>query len=270
MTMCGNWFKKTEAEYLPVGFRIISNGRNKYSGGNSLNGCVNDTIYMPEPLEAVFDIDVRRYFNYDVTVKNYIDRAERAISTLSSGATVVVIADSCYSGTITRGNFGMNIVADHYRIKNRYLPNPKVTPEMVVKKRALASTETRCILISGSQENQTSAEAYFSNYNRYMGALSCALREAFRKGMTWGEWTFEATRLIIKWGFDQRPNIMGSSDRINEVIGSNQTLMLHNSSHGSRMIDKSGDEIDGYDETLYFDTHLPDDMLSLVLDKIPA
>lgn len=269
--MCMDFLKrKPPEEFNPVHFRIISNGRNKYAGSNSLNGCVNDTRFMPEPLAACMPIDVRRYYDYDVTVDKYLERGEKAIASLSSGATVCVVADSCFSGTITRGNLANGIVGDYYKIKNRYMPNPKIGAEIVRRKRIIEAVEDRCILISGSQENQTSADAYFRNYDRYMGALSCALMEAFKNGMTWGEWAFEATRLIIRWGFEQRPNILGKPERINEIIGSNQSLILHNSSHGSKIIDKSGDEADGYDETLYFDTHLSDDRISLMLDKIPA
>ncbi len=260
--------QKTEI-FTPADFRIVSHGRNKYPARNALNGCVNDTLYFPQPLEAAFKPDVRRHYDYDVTVKKYLQRAEAAILTLDPGATVGIIADSCFSGTITRGNSLIGLF-NKPTVRNRYYPNPKITPGIQRRSKVFESIEDRCILISGCQEHETSADAWFRNHNRYMGALSCGLMEAFENGMTWAEWVAEAARLMRRYGFEQHPNFMGPEHKKNEVIGSSQTLILHNSSHGSRLEDFSGDESDGYDETLYFDTHLPDDQISLFLDKIPA
>ena len=100
--MC--WRKK-EVVLTPAEMRILSFGRNQYGGGNNLNGCVNDTTNLTRLLQPPFpDIDIRKYTDYDVTVANYKKWAATAIATLSPGATVAIIADSCFSQGITRGN----------------------------------------------------------------------------------------------------------------------------------------------------------------------
>lgn len=268
--MCKDWFRKKEEIYYPTEIRFASNGRNTYAPPNELNGCVNDTNNLPASFLQQFpQTVVHRYFNYDVTGDKYIDRLRRGIAANDPGAIVCIIADSCFSETITRGNYATGLY-NPYPTRSRYYPNPKLHPGSGVRRKIFATEETRCIVISGCQEHQTSADAWFENWQQYMGALSAALKVSIARGMTWQEWYDEAKRLIDRWGFDQIPTIAGPEWMRNRKIGDDQAFIMHNSSHGSNVNDVSGDEPDRRDETLYFDRHVTDDEISLELDKIAA
>ncbi len=269
MTCFGNMFGKIDDRpFDPVEFRIISVGRNVYSGGNSLKGCVNDTNLLPQPLVSAFPgIDVRRYTDYQATVKNYKLAASKAIASLQPGATVCVIADSCFSEGITKGN-----PHDYYNgkiVRNRFLPNPAIPIGIPIKSHIFRSGHLRWLVISACKENQTAADAYFTDIKKYMGALSHGLYRTFEKGMTWREWYAESNANIYQIGFDQEPTFDGLSTKMDEEIGVSQTLILHNSCHGSQLEDMSGDEIDGIDEALVFDNYLPDDEIHVTLQNIP-
>jgi len=269
MACFGNMFGKIDDRpFDSVPFRIVTTGRNVYRKGNGLKGCVNDTLYLPEPLIKAFPgIDVRRYTDYKATVKNYKWAASQAIASLQPGATVCVIADSCFSEGITKGN-----PHDYYNgkiVRNRFLPNPAVPIGLPIKHHIFRSGHLRWLVISACKENQTAADAYFSTIKKYMGALSYGLYDTFEKGMTWRDWYAGANATIYQIGFDQEPTFEGLETKMDEVIGTSQTLILHNSCHGSPVIDKSGDEFDGLDEALVFDDYLLDDDIHVILQNIP-
>ena len=264
--MCWN---KKEITMSPAEMRMISIGRNVYSGGNGLNGCVNDTINFPNKMLSPFPIlDIRRFADYKATVATYEAQGSAAIATLSPGATVVIIADSCFSEGITRGNPNYGTHDDHF-IKNRFYPNPRTNARPVRAKQLFIRSDIRWLVISGCQENGTSADAFFKKYDQYMGALSYSLMETIEKGMTWQEWYDATMVLITSLGFDQIPTFEGPAIKKNEIIGSSETLIIHNSSHGTQVVDRHGDELDKYDEALYLDKVLIDDRIGVMLEKIP-
>jgi hypothetical protein len=267
--MCVNWNKK-EIIMSPAEMRMISIGRNVYSGGNGLNGCVNDTINFPNKMLSPFpSLDIRRFADYKATAANYKAQGSAAIATLSPGATVCIIADSCFSGGITRGNpnYGAH---DGFPIKNRFYLSPRAGTRPIRAKQLFVRGDLRWLVISGCQENGTSADAFFKKYNQYMGALSYSLMETIEKGMTWQEWYDAMMIVITAAGFDQIPSFEGPDVKKNEIIGSSETLILHNSSHGTQVVDRHGDEIDLYDEALYLDKVLIDDEIGVMLDGIPS
>lgn len=269
MTCFGKMFGSVDDRpFDTVPFRIVSIGRNVYRGGNNLNGCVNDTNMLPQPLVSAFsEIDVRRYTDYQATAKNYKLAASQAIASLQPGAVVVVIADSCFSGGITKGN--PHDVFNGKRVRNRFLPNPEIPIGMPVRRQIFRTGHLRWLVISACKENQTAADAYFSDIKKYMGALSYGLRRTFEKEMTWQEWYGMTAALLYQLGLDQIPTIEGPDSLRNEIIGANQTLILHNSSHGTQVVDTSGDEVDGVDEALYLDKILLDDEIHVILQNIP-
>jgi len=269
MTCFGKMFSSVDDRpYERVPFRIISSGRNVYGGGNNLQGCVNDTNMFPQPLISAFpDIDIRRFTDYQATVKNYKLSASQAISTLSPGSVVCVISDSCFSQGITKGN--PHDTFNGKRVRNRFLPNPSVPIGMPVKHQIFRSGHLRWLVISACQENQTAADAYFSDIKKYMGALSYGLRRGYEREMTWQEWFSMAAAILYQLEFDQIPTLEGPDSLKNEIIGANETLIIHNSSHGTQVVDTSGDEVDGVDEALYFDKTLLDDEIHVILQNIP-
>lgn len=245
-------FGKPDPEPIEGSKRILLTfGRNKYSGGNSLNGCVNDSNNLANKVKGLFsDFAIRKFLDYDVTAKTYLKELEEAISVLSPDATILILADSCFSETSTRG----------MKIKNRFLdpgiPACKSKPKGII---------TNHILMSGCGEHSTSADAYING--QYQGAFTFAAIRTLKKGITYLEWFNEIKNLLNELSFEQVPTIDGPDYLLNRIVFEDQTLTVHNSSHGSYTYDKNGDEVDGQDEGYYFDRLLVDDEIGTVLNK---
>lgn len=261
--MC--WKKEPLAIINPADFRLLTFGRNKYGGSNNLNGCVNDSNNLPKkPVQFFPKVDVRKFFDYDVTVYNYLTNIEASIKTLSSGAVSFVMADSCFSESITRA-MGIGFISKKHPTKSRFL-YPGIPPRR--KRNVLFKGVLNHIVMSGCQEHQTSADAYING--QYVGALTCFASLALEKEMTYREWFNETRRYLPSRDFDQVPTLEGPDWMLDSIIGDKETLWIHNSSHGSYTYDKNGDEEDGQDEGLYFDRLLIDDEIGNVLKQIRA
>ena len=240
--------------------RLLTFGRNLYGGGNDLRGCVNDSNNMIGAfIDAIPELTIHRYLDYDVTEASYLTALEQSISLLPPGATVVMIMDSCYSGTATR-----NFMNPRY-IKNRFIGPSGIEPSGPVRKVARAEL-MKWIAISAASEHQTAADVSIGN--QYVGAFSYYAYKTLKPGMTWREW-FKTIRLYLPSAdLDQIPTIEGPDFLQDRIIGQGPTLIVHNSSHGSWQADKSGDEADGRDEGLYFDKFVSDDKINARLQKI--
>ncbi len=243
-----------------VEHRFMTFGRNLYGGGNDLRGCVNDSNNMIGAFgKAIPGLTIHRYLDYDVTEANYLTALEQSIALLPPGATVVMIMDSCYSGTATR-----DFINPRY-IKNRFIGPAVTEPSGPVRKVARAEL-MKWIAISAASEHQTATDCKIGS--QYVGAFSYYAYKLLKPGMTWREW-FNAIKLYLPSAdFDQIPTIEGPDFLLDRVIGQGQELIIHNSSHGSWQADKSGDEVDGRDEGLYFDRFVSDDKINAILQKI--
>lgn len=245
-----------------VARRLLTFGKNLYGGGSDLNGCVNDSDNLSKKVQELYpDFDVRKFINNEVTIANYKEKVEEAISLLNPGAVVVVLPDSCFSGTVTR----LKNNCDH-PTKNRF-HDPGLPPRKIVAKKLFRSTDLKWIVISGCQEHQTSADAFIGG--KYVGAFTYYAIKALEKGMTYKEWFDKIRTYLPSSNFDQAPTLEGPDELINKIVFEDETLIIHNSSHGTYTYDPHGDEEDGYDEALYFDDMLIDDEIGAILDKIP-
>lgn len=241
-------------------FRYLGFGKNKYGGGNDLNGCVNDVINRSKKLTGLWNgIDCRAYTDYQVTASNYLSKGAEAISLLDPGATVVVPMDSCFAGTATR------LSGNPY--KNRFI-DPKLPYRPIVRTKVFTSDNIMWIAMSGCGEQQTCADANING--DYVGAYSFFGDFVMRKGMTYREWHEEIRKRLPNNDFYQIPEIEGPEELLNRRLFEGQTLWIHNSSHGSWTYDKDGDEADGKDEGFYFDRLLIDDETRKLLSMIPT
>lgn len=257
-------FGKPEVPVVIAKRRLLTFGKNLYGGGNDLNGCVNDSHNLSNKLLELFpDIDIKKYLDYEVTISRYKEEVLKAISELHPGATVVILADSCYSGTVTR-QMGL---LDEHPSKPRFL-NPGFKRTRNVKSIVfLGKGDIRWIVISGCSEHETSMDAYIGS--SYVGAFTYYAIKALKLGITYREW-FSTIRMYLPSNyFDQSPTLEGPEELLNRKIGEGETLFIHNSSHGSYTRDQNGDEADGVDESLYFDGHLTDDIIGTILSRIP-
>lgn len=250
----------TSEPMKPVERRLLTFGKNVYPGGNSLRGCVHDSQNLSKKLTGSFsDFDVRMFLDGQATAANYLSKIAEAKRLLSPGATILVMMDSCFSGTGTR----LYSPNPNKIIKNRFL-DPGLPQTTKVRSKILMGTDITWIAMSGGGEHQTCADAYING--QYVGAFTDYAILAIRKGMTYREWHYEISKYLPGSGFDQAPEIEGLDYLLGRKLFEGQTLVIHNSSHGSWTVDKHGDEADGRDEGIYLDRLIIDDEISKLLN----
>ena len=250
------WFEP-EPEPIPANRKLLTFGKNNYGGGNNLNGCVNDSNNIEKKVIELFpDFAVFKFIDSQATASKYLTEVEKAVSVLSNDATILVLADSCFSESVTRL---MN--SPGHPTKARFL-DPGLPPRKTKSKPFRAINH---ILISGCEDHATSADAYING--SYQGAFTYFAIKTLKKGITYKQWFTELLKQIKAAGFEQTPVLEGPEYLINRVVFEDETLIIHNSSHGSYTYDKNGDESDGQDEGIYFDRLLVDDEISNILSK---
>lgn len=122
------------------------------------------------------------------------------------GATVLLMLDSCFSGTATR---------EMHCGKSKFMPNPNLPPR---KKRAVKTPieEMNWIVLSGCREDQTSADAYING--EYHGAFTYYALKSLVPGVTYTTWETALHRYLPNAYYDQYPTLEGKSSLLNKVI----------------------------------------------------
>lgn len=144
---------------------------------------------------------------YDGVVTD--DSINYALRNIPDGATVLLMFDSCFSGTVTRA-FGCS------DIRNRFMPLPNQPIKKTLNKPLAKGIDMNWIVFSGCQENQTSADAYING--RYNGAFTAFALKALRVGMTYNEWMLAIQNYLPSSQFDQAPTIEGKTILFNKLI----------------------------------------------------
>jgi hypothetical protein len=265
-----NWFKPEPIpEPIPdptpsnITLTYLGFGKNNY-GGQNLQGCINDVNNLSKKLLELFpDFKIKKYFDSQVTVANYKTFVANEISKLKTGSTVLILPDCCFSGTNTRK------VGNPHPITNRfYNTGKRAVPKKIRKRLFKGASDINWIVISGCGEHQTSADCYEGG--QWVGAFTYFAIKVLKKGITYKEWFDAIKGYLPSNDYDQAPEIEGPDRLVSRKMFENDTLIIHNSSHGSYITDISGDEKDGVDETIYFDKHLVDDEINTLLQKIPV
>jgi len=261
--MC--WKRKPEiVTFEPVKRRLITVSRNKYGGSSDLKGCLNDAYNWDGKAKAMQpDFDVKMALDYDATGNRYLDYMRSALRVTKPGATVLILADSCFSETLTRGTAQMNI---KHVTKNRFI-DPGLVPRQVTNKIFRSGPVMDHIMMSACLATETASDAYINK--NWAGAFTFFAIMALQPGMTYLQWYAAIRKFLPSADFTQTPTIEGPDYLLDRKVFEDDTLIIHNSSHGSYVYDKSGDEADGQDETIYFDRHVVDDEIKEVLKEIP-
>jgi hypothetical protein len=267
--MCTKWWHDlwhSPDPVVPVTIadrRLFTFGKNLYSGGNSLNGCWNDSLNLSRGvLDVRSDFAIWKYRDYDVIAKTYLSTLDHAVSTFQKGGTFLMMADSCFSETFTK-MFGCAAPVCKSRFYDLGFTKKKVTKRLMGAKENM-----NYIAMSGCMEHQTCADYYCETSSQYEGAFTHYAVATLKSGITYREW-FEAIKKGLKdGGFEQIPTIEGPEYLINRKVFEDPTTIFHNSSHGSYVPDKNGDESDGVDEVLYFDVPVLDDEIGQILSKL--
>jgi metacaspase-1 len=156
-----------------------------YSGHGTFQPCTTDTA------SSETDHYDEAWVNYDYETEGFVidNDLNNIVHTLRSGVTLLVVSDSCFSGSVLRDN-PVN------KWKNRFLPpplfdilnsgeldlddelRPRISRSFAGKDRLkpfivdTGNKQTNAILISGCGEHQTSADVYIPELRRYHGALT--------------------------------------------------------------------------------------------------
>lgn len=249
----------------PVFRRLLSFTINDYAGSvNDLNGCNNDGRLLKEKLLNYWiDFDVRRFEDHHATLATFKSEVALAIKALSPGATVLILPDSCFSGTVTRL---FNPERQDHPTKNRFYKQPGVRMYPNFKTGTfVARGDIKWIVISGCGETQYSADAFLDN--EYYGAFSYFACKTLKPNLTYREWFNEIAKYLPSVEFEQKPTIEGPNELLDQIVFSNQTLIIHNSTHGTQLPRDDGDE--PVDEAIcFYDGNLRDDDYNLLLQNI--
>jgi len=136
------WFSKPDPiiidPVLGIKRTLISFAVNDYPGtANDLRGCINDQNNLVSKVLSICpDFKILKFKDSDATVHNYKTEVAKAISSLSPGAVVIVLADSCYSGTITRF-LEIALCKSKHETKNRFFLHPDLPVHSKVKTKLL-------------------------------------------------------------------------------------------------------------------------------------
>lgn len=262
-------FKKKPVPVTPAAKRaLLSFTINDYPGSiNDLRGCNNDGKQVKEVLLNYWpDFAVTRFIDSQATVSNFKSSVASSISNLKPGAVVLVLPDSCFSGTVTRLMLGLH--DKPHPTRNRFHKTEDVVKK---KKKQFLSIKTSVdanninwIVISGCGATQFSADAYIND--AYHGAFTWYAMKTLKTGMTYKQWYNEITKYLPSSDYDQKPTLEGNSKLLDKVIFEDQTLVIHNSTHGTEL---QGDgEID--QAICLYDGNLRDKEYYNLLTKIPV
>lgn len=266
--MC--WHKPPPIIVSPANRRLLSFTINDYPGSmNDLNGCNNDGKQLKETLLNYWpDFDVKRFIDAEAKLQTFKTETAAAIASLSPGAIVFIPSDSCFSGTNTRLMLGLK--DDPHPTRNRFYPQPGIRPRLKTGTFA-GRGDIKWIAMSGCGETEYSADAWINM--EYHGAFTYYLCKTLKPGITYRQWHTEICKYLPGTKFEQSPTIEGPDWMLDTLVFSTETLIIHNSTHGTQLIDYTGDPTrdEPIDEAIcLYDGNLRDDDYNAILQKIPT
>ena len=261
-------FKKKPSpiiDLFPTKRRVLSFTIDDYPGSvNDLRGCNNDGRQVKETVLNYWpDFDVRRFMDAEAKLNTFKTIVPDAISLLSPGSTVLILVDSCFSGTITKFA-DMWLVKDPHPTRNRFYPQPGVPIFRRQVKKFLTRSDLKWIVISGCGETEYSADAWING--AYHGAFTWFAMITLKPGMTYREWYAEIKKYLPSSKYVQAPTIEGPDYLLDRKVFEDETLVIHNSSHGTQLPGIAEEPID--EAICFYDGNLRDNDYGAILSKI--
>ena len=219
----------------PTLLRFLSYSINDYPGSvNDLRGCLNDARQGKYTLTGFWpEFDTRLYLDKIANLKTFRTETAAAIATLDPGATILAMADSCFSQSVTRP-FTARGVKEIHIPRNRFYATPGVPLGHKDKNKSIfLRSDLRWMTMSGCGETQFSADAYIND--GYHGAFSWYAFRLLEPGMTYREWYYQIRRFLPSAQFDQIPSLEGPNYMLDRRVFEDQTLVIHNSTHGTQL-----------------------------------
>lgn len=136
------------------------------------------------------------------------DDIRSSLLAIPAGATVLLMFDSCFSGSITRNPAPLCV-------RNRYWQNPDLPPRRT-KRRRFTKEEMKWIVLSGCREDQTSADSFIKG--EYHGAFTYYALKALVPGITYRKWIEEIHKYLPSDQYDQEPTMEGNESLFNKLV----------------------------------------------------
>jgi metacaspase-1 len=135
------------------------------------------------------------------------DKLGEALDKTPDGVKVIILLDSCFSGTATR-------VIDENKMSKFVCTERRKLH--IRHKKFLKSTSLKWVLISGCSEHQTSADAYING--GYEGAFTHFLLKALDRDYTYKQWFDKLREYLPSDEYDQIPTIEGPEELLDTVV----------------------------------------------------
>lgn len=248
----------TMPEIFTSNTALITIGVNDYPGSsNDLNGCLydqNNAIGTVSKIKPA--LQYHKFSDAEATRARFKGELKEALK--QQWDTVIFIMDCCFAEDNTRAI---------HDVKNRFIKPRGVFRKGNVKKHILRNDNMWWLAFSGSQSDQTSADAFIGGH--HTGAFTYFAMKCLKPEMTYKDWFLMTKTLLAESNFEQIPELQGPEEQQNKKVFSDRTLIIHYSGHGTYTPDRSGDEADGVDEALYlYDGMLIDDELAEIMRTI--
>ncbi len=137
------------------------------------------------------------------------DELRKIIQKINPDVQMVVISDSCFSGTVTR-------ILNTEAIKPRYIKTEDIPAKAQLKKRFLSDEDMIEILISGCTDSEYSYDAEING--RWNGAMTAYALSVIRKGQTYNEFYTLLRNILPSSDYPQTPQLEGSEQNKNRTI----------------------------------------------------
>jgi hypothetical protein len=150
--------------------------------------------------------------NYDEALYLYDgvftdDEFNELMELIPEGAKVIVVLDSCFSGTATRNGFKY--------FKPKFVP-PEEFPKRELRPLKLKDNGLNHIVFSGCKNDQTSADAWING--RYNGAFTYFWLRAMDEKKTYKQWCDDTIYSLYTHGYEQVPTLEGPEEMITKLI----------------------------------------------------
>lgn len=130
------------------------------------------------------------------------DEFRELLKNFRPGVHIVVILDSCFSGTMTRkprASLG----------RAKFIPTYEIPPKLKRRKQFLAEEDMVEILMSGCSDSEYSYDAYIDG--AFTGAFTHYALKAFSVGMTFKDWHETIKLYLPSTSYPQTPQLEGSA-----------------------------------------------------------
>lgn len=187
LTELENLIKEAEAEDVIV-FTYSGHGTNVLDTSGDEDDSYDEALYV-----------------YDGVLLD--DQLRAVIQKVKPGVHLVIVSDSCFSGTVTR-------VAP--KGIPRYVKTDEIPANARLKKRLLSEEDMVEILLSGCEDNEYSYDAHING--RWNGAFSANAIKVMKDRLTYNEFYKTVREILPSNDYPQTPQLEGSTENKNRIL----------------------------------------------------